>query len=60
MPDGYWMLLEKLLSAEKLFLVVQITTDSDTSLILIWLGRQVALWFVLRGSSVLGKQSLVW
>jgi hypothetical protein len=54
------MPFEKLLLAERLFLVMQIATDNDTSLILIWLGRQVALWFVLRGSFILGKQSLVW
>jgi hypothetical protein len=41
-------------------LVMQTVTDSDTSLILIWLGQQVALWFVLRGSFALGKPFLVW
>jgi len=60
MLDGCWMPSEKLLSAERLFLVVQTVTDSDTSLILIWLGQQVALWFVLRGSFALGKPFLVW
>src|SRR6266446_1520974 len=55
MPDGCWLPAEKLRAAERLSLVVPIVTDSDTSLILIWLGRQVATQDVRRSAGLLRR-----